>query len=210
MAGPARGRPTSRPQPSVSEVHPSAPPVEARGRRAGGAGRRREGAQATRPEHELTRGLRVPSRRPRTGLVNGGRTVRETDRKQVRCLTGTSSGSIDRRRRRTVGSRPHGRIQRPGENAWPGARISRMEGARVRPDLLRPREHRTHGMLEKALEGTKAQESTDRWIAPWPGPRSESENGLSRRAKLRSGRAGCRVRRARPIRDETSQTTTAT
>jgi len=25
-------------------------------------------------------------------------------------------------------------------------------------------------MLENALEGTKAQESTDRLIAPWPGP----------------------------------------
>jgi len=93
---------------------------------------------------------------------------------------------------------------------WPGAWSSRTHEARVCPDFVRPRACRIHGLLEHTLEGTKAQESTDRLTAPWPGRRSKSENGLSRRAKLRSGRAGRRVRRARPIRDETSQTTAAT
>jgi len=55
-----------------------------------------------------------------------------------------------------------------------------MNEARVRPDSVCPREHRTHGLLEKALEGTNVQESTDRLTAPWPGQPSESENGLSR------------------------------
>jgi hypothetical protein len=49
---------------------------------------------------------------------------------------------------------------------WPGAWISRTHEARVRPDFVRTRAHRTHGLLEKALEGMKAQESTDRLIAP--------------------------------------------
>jgi len=58
MVGPARGRPTSRPKTGVSEVHP---PLIAFvrsviGRRAGGAGRRREGARATRPERGQVRG----------------------------------------------------------------------------------------------------------------------------------------------------------
>jgi hypothetical protein len=55
-----------------------------------------------------------------------------------------------------------------------------MGEARVRPDFIDPRAHRTHGMLEQALEGNKAQESTDRLTAPWPGRRSVSANGLSR------------------------------
>jgi hypothetical protein len=46
-------------------------------------------------------------------------------------------------------------------------------------------------------------------IVPWPGWRSR-KNGLSRGAKLRSGRAGRRVRRARPIRGETPHTRVVT
>jgi len=123
------------------------------GPEARGAAERGRGQHVSSPGERG--GLRVPERSSNAGLADGGWAGLETARKQVRCLTVTSSGSIDRGRRRTVGSRPHGRIHRPDENAWSGAWVSRVHEARVRPDFVHPRADRTHGLLEKALEGKK-------------------------------------------------------
>jgi len=111
MVGPARGRPTGKPKTCVSEVHPSTPlwrcPDE--GPEARGAAERGRGQHVPGAGERLD--LRVQGPRTSTGLANGGWAERETAHHQVHCPTVTSSGSIDRGRRRVVGSRPHGRIR---------------------------------------------------------------------------------------------------
>jgi len=83
----ARGWPTSRPTPSVSEVQPSPPPWRRAVKGAGGAGRRREGARATRPVQGTGEGSASSSARLRAGLATGVRALRESAREQGRCLT---------------------------------------------------------------------------------------------------------------------------
>jgi len=102
------------------------------------------------------------------------------------------NGSIGRTRRRTVGSRPHGRSMNLAKTLARRLAFAAHE-ARVRPDHVRRRADRTYGAVGECSREDEAQESTDLTIEPWPGSGRRAD-GLSRGAKLRSGRAGRRVR----------------
>jgi hypothetical protein len=195
----ARERPTRKT--GIERLRgPAVPtPVVARGEGRGRRGAPPRGGAGNTPRNEPAEGARAPHA-ARTGLATGVWVLRESACEQGRCLTAT----------RTV--RSTGRVggswvlgPTVGARTWqrePGTELTSANEARVRPDHVRLRARRTHGCLGASSRGDKAQESTDRTAEPWPGS-GRHENGLSRGAKLRSGRVGRRIRRARPIRDET-------
>jgi hypothetical protein len=131
-AHPATGGPTGRPRKSVSEAQLCVALRAACGRRAREA---RGAAERGRGQHVLPGfGGVAPSTRPGRDWRIGGWALRESVRKQDRRPTETCTGSIDRTRRRTVGSRPHGRSEDLA-NMWPGFELSMAGEERVRPGL---------------------------------------------------------------------------
>jgi hypothetical protein len=196
----ARGRPTRKTETGVSEVQPGPTLVVERGRRTREA---RGAAERGRGQHVSPRaGGRGASLPRSTGGAGDRRAGASRKRLPAGSLPdGDANGSIDRTRRRIVGSRPHGRSTDLA-NMWPGDELSRVCAARVRPDHVHPRVNRAHGFPGASSRGDKPRRAPTRRPCPGQGVRC-CVNGLSRRAKLRSGRPGCRMRRARPIRDET-------
>jgi len=135
----ARGRPTQKTDNGVSEVQPG--PAHP----SGGAERGRRTWEA-RGAAERGRGQHVSPRAGGRGESlsrgSGGAGDRRAGASRKRWPAGSlpdgdANGSIDRTRRRIVGSRPHGRSTDLA-NMWPGDELSRMCAARVRPDHVRP------------------------------------------------------------------------
>jgi hypothetical protein len=167
MAGPARGRPTSRPRPVSPRSIPRQPPSAV----VRGTKDRRHGAPP--------RGGAGNTLRPRkwARLATGVRALRESDREQGSLPDGGETGSIDRARRRTVGSRPHGRSSTWRKRvARQGALEDAVRSGPARPSTSARRPNpRAAGADSR---GEKAQESTDPLIAPRPGLRSPGERTL--------------------------------
>jgi len=109
------GRPRERPADWQTEIERLRGPGRARPRGGvrtkdvGGAGRRREGARATRPAAGYDGGAARFLFAAAAGLATGVRAPTRWRTRAGSLPDGDVQGSIDRARRRTVGSRPHGR-----------------------------------------------------------------------------------------------------
>jgi len=154
----------------------------------GGAGRCREGAQASR----FVRNGRSPvsGQGLTTDAAGGWRSSASRKQgSQGRCLTVVTRGSIDRADRRIPGSRPRCRSSSQANTRSLALGSRRRRGAGSPCTAFGFAETGPTVVMEQALEGKKPRRAPTVGLKPWPG-QGHDENGLSRGVRLRSGRAG--------------------
>jgi hypothetical protein len=162
------------------------PSRETRSQSAGGAGRRREGARARRSRVMWASASR---RRPGDSGAGDWRRCAANAPPAGSPPDGGTRGSIDRARRRISGTRARDRSTGFVNDTRRLCSRSRTRHAGSPAPRMSLRWTEPEVVLEQALEGKKPRRAPTRRPHPGQGG-GRRANGLSRRAKLRSGRAG--------------------